>query len=323
MKTQMIVLLAAAWMLGSPVTGLAQTSVLTPGQTLDRRAISDLEFSPNGSQLVFTVAEAPKGTTRERNLWLLDVPTGELRQLTTAGRGGYGARWSPDGRSIAFLSDRDGLRERLYLLSMSGGEARQLVDRKERVAAFRWSPNGRQLALLMAEPKSSELEKRERDKDDGRVVDKGDRRERIWLLEVGATSSDQKMEAGSSDPALRQITSGRWHIGQIEWAPTGDRLIAEATDRPESDQWTERIYSIALANGHFTEVSSPRGPFTGLKVSPDGQTIAYVGSRVDGPEAHDVFLLPAAGGAAQNITSTSLDRPVAQLRWIDDRTLAG
>jgi dipeptidyl aminopeptidase/acylaminoacyl peptidase len=310
----MIIWLAAAWMLGSPVKSFAQTSVLTPAQTLNRRAISDLEFSPNGLQLVFTLAEAPKGTTRERNLWLLDVPTGELRQLTTAGRGGYGARWSPDGRSIAFLSDRDGLREHLYLLSMSGGEARQLVDRKERVAAFRWSPSGRQIALLMAEPKSSELEKRERDKDDGRVVDKGDRRERVWLLDV---------EAASSEAALRQVTNGRWHIGQIEWAPTGDRLIAEATDRPESDQWTERIYSIVLANGQFTEVSSPRGPFTGLKVSPDGQTIAYVGSRVDGPEAHDVFLLPTAGGAAQNITSTSLDRPVAQLRWIDDRTMAG
>ena len=58
-----------------------------------------------------------------------------------------------------------------------------------------------------------------------------------------------------------------------------------------------------------------------LSVSPDASIIAYVGARVDGPEAHDLFLQPVAGGMARNITGETLDRPVSQPRWIDNRTL--
>ena len=81
--------------------------------------------------------------------------------------------------------------------------------------AFRWSPDGSRIALLMAEPKSDEAQKRERDKDDSRVVDRDDRRSRVWIVEVASRS-------------IRQVTTGSWQISQIEWLPSGDRVIASA-----------------------------------------------------------------------------------------------
>jgi TolB protein len=95
---------------------------LTPEQALDRHGIGELQFSPDGSRLVFTVSEPVKGTSRVRALWMLDVASGQVRQMTFSGKSDNAPRWSPDGMSIAFLSDRDGAPQ-LYRLSLRGGEA--------------------------------------------------------------------------------------------------------------------------------------------------------------------------------------------------------
>ncbi|MBZ5557878.1 MAG: S9 family peptidase [Acidobacteriia bacterium] len=287
---------------------VVEASPLTPEQTLDRRAIGDLEFSPDGSRLVFTVTEPVTGAARARAIWVLDIGSGRARPLTFSGKSDGSPRWAPDGSAIAFTSDREGPSQ-LYRLSMRGGEAEKLTDRREAVGAFRWSPDGARIALMMTEPTPEAQRTRERDKDDSRVVDKDDRRARIWMLDLASR-------------ALTQITNGNWRIGQIEWLPSGDRLIAAASPNPASDQWNERIYSIDVKDGRFTEIGAPRGPMGALAVSPDGKTIAYVGARVDGPDAHDVFVLPAAGGAARNLTASAFDKPASQPKWIDNRVLA-
>jgi len=302
--------IAASFVLGFAAAIAAQHVPLAPEQTLDRRVINDPQFSPDGSRLVFTVTDPPKGTARERNLWMLDVATGQTRQLTAPSKGGFGARWAPDGRSLAFLSERDGGSPHLYRLWMTGGDAVRIVDHEEGVGAFRWSPDGGRIALLMNEPKPEALRTRERDKDDGRVVDKDDRLSRLWTVDVNSRE-------------IRQVTRDRFQINQVEWLPDGQRLVAHANAHPESDRWDERIYSIALSDGSFTEIAAPRGPFGQLAVSPDGRTLAYVGARLDGPEPHDVWLQPTGGGVPRNLTAATIDRPVSQPRWLDQSTLTG
>jgi dipeptidyl aminopeptidase/acylaminoacyl peptidase len=174
------------------------------------------------------------------------------------------ARWLRN----PFTSDRDGTAQ-LYVLSLRGGEAEKLTDRKERVGSFRWSPDGSRIALLMNEAKPEALEKREKDRDDARVVDKDERFERVWLLDVKTRR-------------LLQATAGPWQIDQIEWMPDGRSLIALANDKPQVDAWLDRLYRIDLehpTDGTFHEIAAPRGPVGNLAVSPDGQTIAYIGAR--------------------------------------------
>ena len=254
------------------------------------------------------MTEPVKGTARQRNIWMLDVADGRVRQLTFSAKSDGSPRWAPDGRSIAFLSDRDGASQ-LYLLPMGGGEAEKITDRKEAIGAFRWAPDGRHIALLMAEPKSDAQQKREKDKDDARVADKDDRLARIWDVDV-------------TSRAIRQITTARFRIGQIEFAPGGDRLIVAASPKPDEDQFNEAIFSVDLNDGRFTPIAAPRGPMGAMALSPDGRTIAYVCARVDGPEPHDLCLQPVAGGAMRNVTGATVDRPVNQLKWIDGQTIA-
>src|SRR5689334_17225081 len=88
---------------GGPL--LAQHA-LTPEQTLDRRAIGERgagpEFSPDGSRVVFSVAEPVKGAARARAIWIYDLASGRSRQLTFSGKNDSAPQWSPDGTSIAF-----------------------------------------------------------------------------------------------------------------------------------------------------------------------------------------------------------------------------
>src|SRR5947207_1899185 len=100
MKRSLLALLVSATALVA-----LHAAPLSPEQTLDRRSIGDLEFSPDGARLVFTVTEPVKGTTRARSIWLLDIASGTPRPLTFSGKTDESPRWSPDGSAIAFLSD--------------------------------------------------------------------------------------------------------------------------------------------------------------------------------------------------------------------------
>ena len=295
------------------ISGQAQTPApgaadrLTPAQALNLRTITDLHFSPNGEELAFVVSEPVKGITRARHIWLFNVRTKELRQFTNSPKNEDTPRWSPDGKRIAFLSNRDESRQ-IYSISLAGGEAKRLIETKQEIESFAWSPNGRQIAFLAPEPKTDAEDKKEKDKDDARVVDRDDKLTRLWVLEV---------DSGKS----RQLTSGRWRTGEAEWLADGDKLIIRATDRPESDDETDRIYSIILADGKLTELAAPRGPFGRLRVSPDGKLLAYVASKVDGPTPHDLHLLSFAGGG-RNLTTSSVDRPIQAYAWTSNSTLA-
>jgi dipeptidyl aminopeptidase/acylaminoacyl peptidase len=290
----------------NPVADSAK--LLTPEAALNVRSISDLQFSPDGTRLAFVLAEPPKSSSRARHIWVYEKQSGAVRQFTYSAKSESSPRWSADGKQLAFLSNRAEEQQQIYLMRVSGGEGVAVTKGKRSVKSFEWSPDGKQIAFLAPDAKSDAEEKKEKDKDDAHVADKEDKRARLWLLDVvsGAT---------------RVLTKPDWEVSQVAWLPGGDRLIVKATDHPESDQLTERIFSLQASDGAPKQLLAPRGPFGELRVAPDGATVSYVGSREDGPEPHDLMLLPLSARAARNLTGASLDRPVQDYHWRKDGSL--
>ncbi len=288
---------------------VAAAPVLTPQQTLGMRSLSDLRVSPDGSRIAFVVSEPPKGADRNRDIWLAVIASKEVRRLTFNETADSSPRWSPDGRTLAFLSDRDG-RAQIYLLPMdgAGGEATKLTDGKSSVRSFEWSPDGKRIAFLAPEPRTDAEEKRAKDKDDARVVDRDDKRTPVWVVEV-------------ANRETRQVTHAPWEVYDFRWMPRGDALVAIATDRPESEQEVRKIYTVSLNDGRLTTLASPKGPFGQVSVSPDGGSLIYVGSRVDGPNPHDLYLQRVGESAPRNITGTTIDRPIGSPVWQADGAL--
>jgi dipeptidyl aminopeptidase/acylaminoacyl peptidase len=290
---------------GKPAADMAK--LLTPETSLNLRSISDLQFSPDGVRVAFIVTEPPKGERRARHIWLYDKKSGAVRQFTFSAKDETSPRWSPDGKQLAFLSNRDD-QQQVYVMRADSGEAAAVTKGQLSVRTFAWSPDGRQIAYLAPDAKSDAEEKRDKDKDDARVVDKDDKQPRLWLLTLATREA-------------KALTDSKWAISELAWLTTGDRLVVSATDHPESDQETHRIFSISVPDGSRRLILAPHGPFRDLQVSPDGAAVSYVGCRVDGPSPHDLMLLDIGKHATRNLTGASLDRAILEHRWTKDGSL--
>ncbi len=113
-------------------------------------------LSPDGAQVCVSVTsfdmEQNKGSS---SLWLLSAFGGEPRRLTTAGEKDAEPRWSPNGRSIAFVakraaagSDKGDEEAQVYLIAPDGGEARRLTNLPTGVAGIKWFPDSRRIAFI-------------------------------------------------------------------------------------------------------------------------------------------------------------------------------
>jgi dipeptidyl aminopeptidase/acylaminoacyl peptidase len=301
------ILALAAAAVAQGQTPINAPKVLTPEASLNLHSISDLQFSPDSSRVAFVVTEPPKGERRARHIWLYEKESGTVRQFTFSAKDESSPRWSPDGKQLAFLSNRDD-QQQIYVMRADGGEAAVVTKGKRSVHSFAWSPDGKQIAYLAPDAKSATEEKRDKDKDDARVVDKNDKQPRLWLLTLATNDA-------------KALTDTKWEISDLAWLKTGDRLVVSATDHPESDQETHRIFSISIPDSSRRLIFAPHGPFHELQVSPDGATVSYVGSRVDGPSPHDLMLLDIEKRATRNLTGASLDRAISEYRWMKDGSM--
>ena len=288
-------------------TATTQVKVLTPEMCLNRRSIGDLRLSPNGNTAAMVVSEPAKPSGTRRTLWTFDLAGRKLRQFTASTKADMSPRWSPDGRTLAFLSSRDGSNQ-VYLIPIDGGEARALTDGKSGVSSFAWAPDGKRLAFETTAAKTEEEEKKEKDKGDARVIGQNEDRTLLQAIDIETR-------------AVKTLVQGAWRISEFIWTPDGASLVIAATDDPQKELFSDKIYRVNAADGKMTLIASPAGPFGTLKASPDGARLAFVGCRGDGPEAHDLFVQPLAGGPAQNLTARSIDRPIESLEWEDNGRL--
>src|SRR5262249_25628196 len=116
---------------------------MTPEDLLAMARISDPQLSPDRTPVLYTAGVPDMGASRiARDVWWVTIATGEARNLTRNGRDG-GARWSPDGKTIAFVSTRSNGTQ-IYAMSADGaGEPRPLTALSTGADNIVWAPDGR------------------------------------------------------------------------------------------------------------------------------------------------------------------------------------
>src|SRR5229473_6009900 len=245
---------------GAQETGKAAkaTASTTPtiDQSLEWKIAFNPKISPDGKRVVYEVQKANwEDNAFDRNLWIVDIATGESHALTSAKKSSTNAAWSPDNQWIAFLSDRPGQikdtpegKKQLYVISTDGGEAQQLTKAENDVNAFDWAPDSQRLAFSMTDPDPKTLKDRKEKYGEYSVVHADYQMAHLWTIEVP--------NAGSMAAEPKRLTDGdKFSVGEFSWSPDGTRIAFSAQKDPDLiSSETADLYLVTVGDGAVKKI---------------------------------------------------------------------
>jgi dipeptidyl aminopeptidase/acylaminoacyl peptidase/CubicO group peptidase (beta-lactamase class C family) len=278
----------------------------TPELMMEMGRVGHVRPSPDGKRVVYTVTRAVIAEEQSESvtqIFLTDAEGDATVQLTHGDKSSTDPQWSPDGASIAFLSERAG-KNNLYRLSLSGGEAEPLTASASPVVAFAWSPDGKRIAFTMAEA-APDASKR---KEDWRWVDEDFRMNRLYVM-----SLDGKREPRAlTGPRMHVAGGTRSSAAEMDWSPDGASIVFSHRRSPRADDWTTSdISRVDVATGAVTPIAATPAAEFGAIFSPDGKSIAFLAS--DRPPtwagAYAIRIVASSGGEARTLPATPDQQP--------------
>jgi dipeptidyl aminopeptidase/acylaminoacyl peptidase len=286
---------------------------MTAQATLMLPSYGGYQLAPAGDRMLFTKstrdAESLETTS---HIYLMDVASGRITQLTSSPKGESNPRWLDD-RRVLFSSDRDG-RTTWWVISTDGGEATKLVDDEKAPNNGSFSPDYKRAAFTEASerPDKKEWDDKVKKKDDGYYAEKKLTYTQIWVYDI---ASKQR----------KQITSGPYDNQGPTWSPDG-RWLAFSSNRtgtqmgdPNRSDNTD-LFLVPSDSGATRQLTTNRGPDRGPVFSPDGRWIAYTSSDFENHSANqfDVKVIPVGDpGEPVNLTA-KLDYSVSGIEWSPD-----
>jgi dipeptidyl aminopeptidase/acylaminoacyl peptidase len=320
--------------LGCP---LAKARPLNADDITSVKDVADPQVSPDGNWVAYTVRSSDHAKDKRIvHVWMASWDGKQNVQLTNSAEGEHTPRWSPDGRSLAFLSTRgkeDGPTQ-LWMLDRLGGEAQIVTGFNGDVIDYDWSPDGKRLALIVSD---EDPQKTATDKDKTPppiVIDRyyfkedesdylGALRQHLYVLDLATRHAEI-------------LTPGKFDEARPAWSPDGKQIAFISKRGADPDRTSEfGMYVMAPTPGSeqrlLTTFQGEVGDSewaSGPVWKPDGREIAFVAAgdpKLIYYSTHHLAIVPVSSGdarndmrgGARNVTE-KLDRNVLQPRWSPD-----
>jgi dipeptidyl aminopeptidase/acylaminoacyl peptidase len=232
-------------------------------------SVSGFEWVEDGSALVFVADEArdeeekkqheagfdavfvdegPNGQTEGawRNLWWIDVASGEERRLTEIDQRVGSFAVTSDGARVAFTARSENRRNQQYLseiflLDVESGDVRQLTDNRAPEGRLQWAPDDRRLAYTARSDGEWEL-----------LLDKP------WVMDT--ETGDRRMISAAFEG----------NVGSFVWTPDGESLLFGALQRTDRN-----LYRLDVESGEVTRITDAAGQLSPASFSRDRTRMAY------------------------------------------------
>lgn len=310
-----------------PIFSNQSKGPMMPEDLYKIKKVSDPRVSPDGKWIAYTVSVPDlEEDTYNSDIWLIPVSGGTPRQLTAGAGSDHSPRWSPDGKQIAFISDRDETAN-IYLVHVDGGEAKKLTTSETNLYSPIWVKDGKHMVcgsrVLPENKKNIEnWTKEELPTCEARTIDRllfrqwdrwlGDKRNHVFLVNC-------------TDGSMKDLTPGDFDIPPVslsgahdfDVSPDGKELCFVRNDDPVLAVSTN--HDIFLLNIEtLAETKMTRNPALDRQphYSPDGRCIAYTAMKKVGYEADRECLVVYDRKMKTHTSLTdNLDRSVAQILW--------
>jgi dipeptidyl aminopeptidase/acylaminoacyl peptidase len=285
----------------------------TLDETLSLKNINSAKISPDGRFVAYRRRETNwKENSYVMQLWLARVTTGESFQLTRGKKSADQPEWSPDGRWLAFITERESSAieplspekkeekkeakpddksgekkeetksaeaggekradRQIWVISPEGGEAWQLTKSETDVNSFLWSKDGKWIAFTANPPERKSSKDRKENYGEYEVYEKDYQQKQLWLVDVGAGAK------GYLPAAAKQVTTDMTlNVDSFAWSPDSTQIAFSATKNPLlAFRGEEDIYLLDLGkNNSVKKIVALPGPDDSPVFSPDGKQLAF------------------------------------------------
>jgi dipeptidyl aminopeptidase/acylaminoacyl peptidase len=275
-----------------PLSGFAEGShVATLAESLSRTSIRAPAISPDARSVAYLQRETNwKENEFVWQLWRVDVGSGKTAQLTRGKKSVGSAAWSPDGRWLAFVTEREanviesfaavekdlaakedgksGVPEaakpaakQIWLIAPDGGEAWPLTKSESDIGEFQWTKDGKRIVFTAAEPTNKAGKARKERYSSYDVVEKDFEQQQLWSVDAEGAIKAQRPQAATqltSDPTLS--------VKAFAISPQSDRIAFSAGHNPllafikDEDIYLMDLPRAGAAAGSVSKIVALPGP---------------------------------------------------------------
>jgi len=287
--------------------------------------VSNPKLSPDAQRTLFTVTKLDsEKDTYVSKIWVADLSSLTYESVTN-GPSDNSPEWSPDGKTIAFLSRRNLKKEEkgneLWVMRVDGKyEPRLVLTLKGGIKGIQWSPDGKKILFTSVVGTPEE---------DVKAIE----RIPVWFNDAGFIYNlfthlfVVDVETGN----YKQLTKGKFHVGDARWSPDG-KYIAYTVTEYELKPYINNIYLYDVEKQEFQKLTNDTHSIDQIEFSPDGKYIAFIGTDWSrGFATHEkVWLLTLSDKSIKLLTNidrgtvNSMNSDVRgpsssrELQWIED-----